>query len=157
MKLLAELPPDREAEGRFWAFDDAGLVLLGPVRCRGEADDAEEWRHGTADDNPLGVFGDHPFGEYRVTAIEQAKQPARSYGPFFFRLFPIAGEAKDAWESGRRGLGIHGGELGPGAMLRPTFGCLRVDNETCETIAKLLAPEFSAGRPVLYECRPLIP
>lgn len=157
MRLLAELPPDRETEGRFSVFDDAGAMVLTSVRCFGEADDAEERRRGTADDDPIGLYGDHPFGEYRVTAIEQGKQPARSYGAFFFRLFPLSGEAKTAWEAGRRGVGIHGGDLRSGGSLRPTFGCLRIDNETCETLAKLLAPEFAAGRPILYECRPLVP
>ncbi len=155
MRLLSELPPDRETEGRFTVFDDAGLVLLGPVRCRGEADDGEERRHGTRDDDAVGSFGDHPYGESRVTAIEQGKQPARSYGPFFFRLYPLAGEAKAAWGAGRRGIGIHGGDLGADGILRPTFGCLRCDNETMETLAKLLAPELAAGRPVLYDCEPL--
>lgn len=157
MRLFAELPLDREAEGRFSVLDDEGRGVLGPVRCRGEADDAEERRHGTADDHPLGLFGDHPFGESRVTSIEQGKQPARAYGPFFFRLLPLAGEAKAAWDAGRRGLGLHGGDLGAGSTLRPTYGCLRLDNETCEALAKLLAPEFAAGRPVLYSCLPLVP
>lgn len=155
MKLLAELPINREAEGRFTAFADDGTVVLGPVRCRGEADDAEEARHGTPDDDSIGVFGDHPFGESRLTAIEQNKQPMRSYGPFFFRLFPLSGEAKVGWEQGRRGLGLHSGELGPGGWLRCTYGCLRFDDETGERLAKLVAPELAAGRPVLYECRAL--
>lgn len=156
MKILAELPPDREAEGRLTVVDDEGRLILGPRRCRGEADDAEEARHGTPDDDAVGLFGDHPFGESRVTAIEQNKQPARSYGPFFFRLFPLTGEAKAGWEVGRRGLGLHSGELGPNGTLRPTFGCLRCDDETSESLAKLVAPELAAGRPVLYECRPLV-
>lgn len=155
MKLLAELPVDRETEGRFSVLDEDGHCILGPVRCRGEADDAEEARHGTPDDDAIGVFGDHPFDGSRVTAIEQNKQPARSYGPFFFRLFPLTGQAKAGWDAGRRGLGIHGGELGPGGMLRPTYGCLRLDDETCESLAKLVAPELAAGRSVLYECRAL--
>lgn len=155
MNLLAELPMDREAEGQFSVLDDEGHCVLGPVRCRGEADDAEEARHGTPDDDSIGVFGDHPFGKSRLTAIEQNKQPVRSYGRFFFRLFPLTGEAKAGWKAGRRGLGLHGGDLGLDGTLRPTFGCLRLDNETCEALAKLLAPEFAAGRPVLYECRAL--
>jgi len=157
MRLRAQLPPDREAEGRFWVLDDAGGVLFGPVRCRGEADDAKERAEGTRDDDGTGSFGDHPFGEYRVTAIEQSKQPARSYGPFFLRLFPIGGEAKAAWEAGRRGLGIHGGDLRPGGNLRPTYGCLRLDNETLEVAAKAVAAEFAAGRVVNYDCIPLVP
>lgn len=157
MKLRARLPLDRETQGSLVVLDDDDRVIVGPVRCRGEADDGEEARHGTADDDPIHVFGDHPYGEYRITAIEQAKQPARSYGPFFFRLFPVSGEALRAWEAGRRGLGIHGGDLGPDSTLRATYGCLRADNETCEMLAKLLTPEFAAGRPVYYECLPVTP
>ena len=157
MILRAELPLDREAEGRFSVFDAAGACVFGPLRCLGEADDAEEQRHGTPDDDPVHVYGDHPFGDYRVTAIEPGKRPARSYGPFFFRLMPVAGQALEAWDAGRRGLGIHGGDLGEGATLRSTFGCLRIDNDTCEALAAFLAPDFAAGRPVLYQCRPLVP
>ena len=157
MTLLALLPLDRERDGRLSVLDDAGRSIVGPVRCRGEADDAEEARHGTKDDDPLGAFGDHPFGSYRLTAIEQNKPPAHSYGPFFFRLVPVAGQALEAWHAGRRGLGIHGGDLGPDSRLRPTFGCLRCDDGTMETLAKLVAPELTAGRPVLYECRALTP
>lgn len=157
MNILAELPPDREAEGRFTVFDDEGAVLLGPVRCRGEADDTEERRHGTADDDPIGSHGDHPFGEYRLVAVEWNKQPARSYGPVFLRLFPLSGEAKAAWDAGRRGFGAHGGDLGPNGMLRPTYGCLRLDNEHATATATLAEPELTIGRPVPYECRPLVP
>lgn len=157
MKLLAELPLDREAEGRFSIFDDAGGCLFGPVRCLGEADDAEERRHGTQDDDPVHAFGDAPYGTFRLTAIEPDKAPPRSYGPFFFRLMPLTGQALEAWEAGRRGLGIHGGDLGQGSTLRPTFGCLRIDNATCEVLAAFLTPEVTAGRPVLFECRPLVP
>ena len=157
MRLLAELPLDREAEGRFTVFSDEGAILYGPVRCRGEADDTEERRHGTSDDDAIHQHGDHPFGGYRVIAVEQNKTPARSYGPFFLRLVPLNGEALTAWHAGRRGLGIHGGDLGDGTVLRPTYGCLRADNETMEAVAKLVKADFAAGRAVLYDCRPLMP
>ena len=153
MRLLAELPLDREAEGRFTVFSDEGAVLYGPRRCCGEADDTEEQRHGTADDDPVHLFGDHPYGQSRITAVEPNKQPWRSYGPFFVRLLPISGEALRGWEEGRRGLGLHGGDLGPDSTLRPTYGCLRCDNETMEAVVKLLMVEFGAARPVVYECR----
>lgn len=156
MRLLAELPPTREAEGRLTVWDDAGQCLLGPARCRGEADDAEERRHGTADDDPVHAYGDHPYGTYLVVSMVRDPEPPRSYGPYFFSLLPKEGEALAAWEAGRRGLGIHGGDPGPGSSLRATYGCLRVENATCDELATLLAPDFAARRPVFYDCRPLV-
>lgn len=157
MKLLVELPPDREAEGRFTIFDDDGAAMLGPVRCRGEADDGEERRHGTKDDDPVHAYGDFPFGMFRIKGIVQDPQPAASYGPFFWGLVPVSGQALEAWVNGRRGIGLHSGALGPGGTLRATHGCCRVDDETNERAAKLVKPVLDAHVEVYLEARPLVP
>ena len=157
MRLLAELPPDRETEGRFYIFDDAGSVILGPRRCRGEADNAGAAAHSNALEDPTKSFGDHPFGVSRVNALVQDPRPVESYGPFFVTLIPLEGEALEGWREGRRGIGIHGGKLGPDGLLRATYGCLRLDNETLEQAVRLIKPELDAERRVFYTCRPLTP
>lgn len=156
MKLLARLPLDREAEGEFQVLADTG-VLLGPVRCRGEADNAGALTHGNVQEDPTKSHGDHPYGVYRCRTLVRDPHPARSYGPFFLSLAPVGGEALVAWQNGRRGLGIHGGDLGAGSTLRATYGCLRLDNETMETLARLVAPRLDAGEDLVYECRPWTP
>lgn len=151
MKIHARLPLDRQAEGELWVTDADGLILLGPVRARGEADNAGAMAHGNVQEDPTKAFGDHPGGVYRVTAIVMHPEPVRSYGPAFLRLVPVSGEALEAAEHGRSGFGIHGGDLHPDGRLRETYGCLRVDNEVAERLAALIRPEVALGG-LLYEC-----
>jgi len=157
MKLRASLPLNREDEGRFWVLDDEGSAIFGPVRCRGEADNTNALHAENPIEDPTRIGGDFPFGVYLVGECVQDPKPWHTYGPWFIRLSPVSGEALDAWIAGRRGIGAHGGELGPGSILRATFGCLRLDNETTEHVVKYLVAEKAAGRQVFLESVPMTP
>jgi len=152
MKLWSKLPPDRFAEGQFWVTDDDGAILFGPVRCRGEADNSGAIAHGNPLEDPLKAFGDHPAGVCKLTEILWHPVPVHSYGPAFFRLDPISGEALDAKQQGRSGIGIHGGDLGSDGSLRPTFGCLRLTNADCQAVADMVEPVRITGRLITYTC-----
>lgn len=152
MRLYAELPPDRQAEGTFWV-SDGGEVILGPVRARGEADLTGLTIHGPPQEDPSRSYGDHPYGLYRVTAILRAPQPFRSYGPAFIRIDPLRGEALIAKDSGREGFGIHGGAVHPDGRLRETHGSLRLDNDALVDLVSLIEP-WLIVQYLFYECRP---
>lgn len=159
MKLLAELPVDREAEGRFTVLGGEVDVeaVFGPVRCRGEADNANAAAYDNVIEDPTRVGGDHPYGTYRVVGVVEDPGDAHAYGPCFVQLRPVAGEALESWIKGRRGIGIHGGAPGAGGTLRATYGCLRLDDWSVAQLAVLLAVERAAGREVFYDCAALAP
>jgi hypothetical protein len=132
--------------GMVWATDDAGVTIFGPRRARG-APDAP-----AGGGDPGQPAGGHPSGVYRVRIPVHHPVPADAYGPVFLPLEPLDGEALAARERGRSGFGIHGGRLHPDGGLRPTFGCLRVDDDAAVALARLVAAEHATGRDVLYEC-----
>jgi hypothetical protein len=153
MKLHAMLPPNREAEGTIWGTED-GRVVFGPFRCRGEADNAGALKANNVQEDPERAYGDHPFGVYRITEVVRAPKPERSYGPAFLRLNPVSGEAWEGRRNGRTGLGIHGGDLGAGGILRATYGCLRVDNDVADRLADLVEKQLGDIGEAWYECGP---
>ena len=157
MKVWSELPRDREREGRLWVTEDlGGGAVFGPVRCRGEADNAAAATHHNPEEDPAATFGDHPYGVSRIATVVHTDptdaKKVRSYGPVFLALHAVSGQAWDARQAGRTGIGIHGGAPGPGGTLRPTYGCLRLDNADVERLATLVADEQAAGRSIFYEC-----
>jgi len=152
MKLWSKLPPDRAAEGQFWVTDDAGAICFGPVRCRGEADRSTAVAHGNPIEDPTRAYGDHPAGVYKLVDILWHPVPAHSYGPAFFKLDPLSGEALGAKTQGRSGIGIHGGDPGPDDTLRPTFGCLRLTNADCQAVADMVEPVRITGSLITYTC-----
>jgi len=152
MKIHSSLPPDRLKAGSLIVTDDAGTVLWGPVAARGKADGQIAAAHGNPARDPERVDGDHPTGSYRVVRVEQDKSPAHSYGPFFFLLDPVDGDAEIAKRNGRTGLAIHGGDPTADGSLRATEGCLRITNAAATALAGFVKPELSAGRAVSYEC-----
>jgi len=143
MILHSRLPRNREHEGQFWV-EAEGRTLLGPWRCRGEADNQNAARANNVIEDPTRVGGDHPAGTYRlVKAVsfhptDTAHFP--TFGPWFFLLDPLDGEALVAKQQGRTGLGLHGGAPGPGDMLRATYGCLRLFNDGVLRLAGLILP-----------------
>lgn len=150
MKIWSALPVDRFVAGTCWVTDDAGATIFGPVRARGEADNAGARDHGNPDEDPTEAYGDHPYGEYAVVSVE-VKELAR-YGPYFLRLDPVSGQALEAKKNGRAGIGAHGGRLHADGRLRETFGCLRVDDDVDQVLGDMAKAELAAGRPVPYEC-----
>ena len=155
MKVWCELPKDREREGRLWVTGEDDARLFGPVLCRGEADNANAAKSNNVVEDPTRVGGDHPFGVCRISECVEIRPSAkefRTYGPWFLRLNPVSGEAWAARQAGRTGIGIHGGAPGPNNSLRATYGCLRLDDESVESIAILIQQETALGRQVFYEC-----
>lgn len=149
MRFLVRLPTDRREPGEAELYDDDGARLLGPFRCRGKADNAEAGEHGNPSRDPEAPFGDHPAGLYQILSVEH-KDPAH-FGPAFFRLDPMAGDALEARQHGRDGLGMHGGPLMPDGTLRATFGCLRIDDDRASVCEPIVVEALAAGRTVFYE------
>lgn len=143
IRLVSHLPKTRDADGSFYVFDGEHL-LWGPTRCRGEADNANAAQHNNVIEDPTRVAGDHPAGNYRVVkAVSFHETDAThwfSYGPWFFLLDPLDGEAAKAKANGRVGIGLHGGTAGPRDTLRPTYGCLRLFNESVLRLATWIMP-----------------
>lgn len=136
MKINIRLFRDRAKYGILTAW--RGDLMTGPVRCLGKADNLAAKRKGNPDRNPLKQYGDTPTGTYTGT-LGTAHLPASTYGPHpVIMLTPKSGDALKAhMEGGRRGLWIHGGDARNGE-LRPTFGCIRVDNATQKTLTNAL-------------------
>lgn len=153
MRLHSKLPLNRWLPGVLTVEDDGGNVVLGPFPCRGKADNYDAEKHGNPDRYPTLPYGDHPYGSYRVAAVQADKQPARSYGPFFLLLDPVSGDAWKGRQNGRAGIAIHGGDPAPDPTpwgpLRATDGCLRTENEAVTQIAKLNPTGW------VYVCEPM--
>jgi len=160
IRLYGRLPENREAEGVFWVTGSTGETVFGPVRFRGEADNANAAKQDNVREDPTKAGGDHPFGTYVVDRLvevpETDEHEFHTYGPFFLRLRGIEGEALKAMAL-RSGLGLHGGALGEGGILRATFGCGRMDNDSIRRVGELVREELAAGRYVFYECSALRP
>lgn len=160
MRLYSRLPLNREGQGSFWATNADGQTIFGPVRCRGEADNANAAKRDNVREDPTLAGGDHPFGTYVIERlVELSEREARewhTYGPFFIRLRGIEGEALKAMAD-RSGIGLHGGAPGEGNTLRATFGCCRLDDQNIQRLGDLVREELAAGRFVFYECQELRP
>lgn len=149
MRFYVRLPTDRTQPGEVELFDDEGSLLLGPFRCRGKADSAEAGKHGNPSRDSEAPFGDHPSGLSKIISVEH-KDPAH-FGPAFFRLQAIAGDALDGQRRGRDGMGMHGGLPMTDGSLRATFGCLRIDNDMARACEPLVTAALAAGRTVFFE------
>ena len=137
LTLISRLPADRREPGTLEALGAAGIEA-GPWRCYGKADTQAAAEHGNLSRDPTRPFGDHPCGMYRLAAVHTFGEPSRTYGPAWISLEPLSGDAGQARINGRYGLLIHGGALRDG-LLRPTHGCLRVDDSTVLELLDLWA------------------
>jgi len=142
MKITVQLHKDRRKEGDL--ILESGEVF----RCLGKSDQSAADQHGNPLRDPLKAMGDLPTGVYRATKSEPHEatpQNLRSYGPGpYWRMFAISGDALAAAQNGRSGIELHGGPTGapmPANALRPTHGCLRVDDSTIEELAALPGSE----------------
>lgn len=142
VKLLATLPADRTKYGVAAISDDSGS-LLRSVRCLGKSDSLAATQHNNPTRNPLLPFGDIPTGQYRGV-FSVIHQPTHSYGPYpVIVLNVIAGDCVTAEDNGRWGILIHGGDLaGDNINLRPTHGCLRLDNSSMAYLNSLGVKEI---------------
>lgn len=158
MKIYSALPLNREGEGSLWVVDNS-RTIFGPVRCRGEADNSKAFKANNVQEDPAAAFGDHPYGVSLVVKVTRDPKPVDTYGVAFIHLRPVSGQAWQARQNGRDGIGIHGGKLGPNNSLRATYGCLRLDNDDLKRLLEVIEPHVAGGE-LFYECheqRPLPP
>ncbi|MBS1825574.1 MAG: L,D-transpeptidase [Acidobacteria bacterium] len=135
--IQVQLPRDRRQFGSLSVMDSAGADLAGPFEVFGKADNAAAAARGNPTRDPTRSFGDTPTGRYRgfINKLERTPANERMYGPQgVITLDPLSGQAKVAKENGRFGLLIHGGALNAAGRLRPTFGCLRLANESMQSV-----------------------
>lgn len=137
LSVRVELPQNRTQTGSLRILNGASTVL-GPLIGYGKADNAAARRHGNPDRNPEFPYGDTPCGEWRIVAIIPTGVeglPARSYGPHgALDLRPVSGSCRRAYDQGRHGIWIHGGDLSAAGRLRPTHGCLRLSNDDMHAV-----------------------
>jgi hypothetical protein len=130
--------------------DEGDLVFT--VRCLAKSDNMAALKAQNPSRDPLMKHGDTPTGEYvgRLAGCwGEGAALMRSYGENqVIRLEPISGDAVLARDRGRRGLAIHGGDLGSAMMLRPTLGCIRVDNDSQRRLVHALIEAGVASIPV---------
>ncbi len=143
--LSVVLPKGRMSEGTLTATLASGETRT--FRCLGRSDSSAAKSVGNPNRDPLKRFGDLPTGTYRATLIPPAPaEAARAYGPGVrWVLDGIAGDALQAKKNGRYGILIHGGSVGapmPPNALRPTHGCLRVDNKTIDFLRDTMPESF---------------
>ncbi len=147
MKIVVTLPIERR---------DPGMITDGidTWRCLGKADNAAATLHGNPTRDPTRPYGDHPDGVSRVGVRQSTPAEAHSYGPWKLTLSAVSGDVKtrEDCEPGWDGLEVHGGELTPGGALRPTYGCLRVDNDAIAALATRALAALQAGESVDCEC-----
>ena len=143
MTLIATLHRDRAIPGAIEARNATGRIG-GPWECLGKADNAKAAAHHNPSRDPLKKYGDTPTGIY-TCSVGIAQANTRTFGPHpFIALAAKAGQCVRAViEWGRTGFGLHGGDLNQIGKLRPTWGCLRVHNETMAEI-HALAAEFGS-------------
>jgi len=141
MKALVQLKPDRSLEGTITFFEIPKSTNTKQVRCLAKSDNTKAKNSGNESRDPLKPFGDLPTGTYK--AVITTAESNDKYGPH--KRWVLNALTGDAWtavhDNGRYSLMIHGGKLRNG-KLRPTYGCLRLDDETMEWLAGLGVTSF---------------
>jgi hypothetical protein len=132
------LPKERRNPGTLSLEHDGERLLS--CRCLGKADNQAAAKVGNPGRDPLLKNGDTPAGEYqgRIADTSWAQTPvlSRSYGPN--RAITLEAISGAALRAKRKGLAIHGGDPGSAGLLRPTNGCVRVDNDRQARIVELI-------------------
>lgn len=133
------LHKDRTLPGTLNVIDGQTTRLTVP--CLGKSDNMAAKAHRNPTRDPAGPYGDTPVGSYglvwlpwRPTGDKNAdEEHVSGYGPFgMFAMVPD-------FTTVRVGLMIHAGDAGKQyGGLRPTYGCVRVSNESMALLVKLL-------------------
>ena len=130
--IMVELNPDRTLGGELSIVRSDGTQEGYSLSVLGKAANNDAALHGNPMANQLVLYGDTPTGTYSIIEITDGtyRGNIHSYGPNgVIKLRPTSGNAAAAAANGRTGLLIHGGDLGPGGLLRRTNGCLRLTND----------------------------
>lgn len=128
MRLEITLRRDRRILGVLALHQGERMVFSCP--CLGRADAINAAQAGNPTRDPFRRNGDTPTGQYTGRIERHPMEPERTYGKWPpIRLIPAGGDALIAHNNGRRGLLIHGGHLGPNGIMRPTNGCVRVEDK----------------------------
>ena len=141
VRILVRLPNDRDYAGSLHLEGDDGSVIAGPFEVCGRADDASARVRGNPRRERILPGGDTPLGRYRVaTEVAGEALPAEQFGPHgVLVLEPMDGEAALADANGRFRLLIQGGSSGPGRLLRPTNGSLRLANRHMRVLIRAVS------------------
>lgn len=137
MNLIALLSADRNQLGTLQVCLNGAISESFP--CLGKADRETAARKGNPKCNPERPYGDTPTGAWRVRVGGIQKDP-HVYGPNrVLLLWPLGGQGYLAYTiGGRGGIWIHGGDPNAAGGLRPTYGCIRVSNETMARLLELI-------------------
>lgn len=134
MRILIDLPEDRRAPGQLKLLDGDRLVFT--CACLGKADNARAQKADNPMRDPLKPFGDTPIGRYSGSVVGP-DEDTNGFGVHGrIALTPIAGAALLSVKAGRAGIMIHGGAPNSAGKLRPTYGCVRVSDDS---MAQILA------------------
>lgn len=133
MRVCINLPKNRTKSGTL-RVEDHGKALLA-VDCLGKADNAKATEKRNAARHPCKSFGDTPIGSY-IGKIEKFSSQHPSMGNGWISLQPSSGQAAEAADAGRTGLGIHAGR--GDERLVPTHGCVRVYNADWDRMVDVL-------------------
>ena len=136
VEIWIEVTSDRTKPGALSVYRGIHRIA-GPFRCLAKSDNAAAAQAGNPTRDPLKRMGDAPLGRSSLTLVSPGT-PLRSYGPGKrYLLTGTAGDALTAKKNGRTGIMIHGGALAAGGGLRPTHGCIRVDDATIAALVGL--------------------
>jgi hypothetical protein len=136
VEIWIEVTTDRTIPGTLGVYRGIARIA-GPFRCLAKSDNLAAAQAGNPTRDPLKRMGDAPLGRSSLTLCAPGL-PLRSYGPGKrYLLTGTTGDALTARKNGRTGIMIHGGVLTIGGALRPTHGCVRVDDSTITAIVSL--------------------
>jgi hypothetical protein len=143
MKLLVELPVDREKTGRLSVADERGRTILGPFAVAGRASSALAAANRNPVRDPRFRFGDTPTGDFEVRQTLKSGTgtlfPSAEFGAHgVIVLEGVAGDAATAEANGRFHFLIQGGKFSAQERLRATAGSLRLANDDMRALATLL-------------------
>ncbi|MEQ1890859.1 MAG: L,D-transpeptidase [Alphaproteobacteria bacterium] len=139
--IMIDLPVNRNLPGILRVIDPGyypspDRQLMGDIACRGKADNRAAAANSNPRRDPVHGYGDTPAGEYETTRIELFERRHSSLGIGWIPLTGKSGDALQAMENGRSGLGIHAGR-GNG-LLMATHGCLRVRDDDFDALVRVL-------------------
>src|SRR5271156_29634 len=104
MKIQIAFSKDRSILGNLQAFNDAGVVVLGPVDCLGQADLGDAQAHHNPTRDTTRQYGNTPTGDYAIAQLvthSGGETDLHTYGSYpSILLDPLSGDALKAKQNG---------------------------------------------------------